>query len=151
MMNRSVIYSLMVVATVISCTTADQSVLIEQAKKAIVSTEQEFAEKVAREGVRAGFLEFAAPDAVLMRNDSLIIGKESITRYMKEPPTDGPTISLSWKPDFVAVAGSGDLGYTYGKYVLTATDSLGTSEVNEGIFHTVWKKQPDGKWRFVWD
>jgi ketosteroid isomerase-like protein len=49
------------------------------------------------------------------------------------------------------VSACGDLGYTWGSYTFTATDSLGATHRSEGIFHTVWKRQPDGSWKFVWD
>ena len=58
---------------------------------------------------------------------------------------------LKWKPDFVDVAASGDLGYTYGHYTYSYIDSTGKAAEDKGIFHTVWKRQPDGNWRFVWD
>lgn len=135
----------------LSCTQKDPSVLSEKWKKEIAETEKEFADRVLEIGMREAFLEFAAPDAVLMRDNTLIVGRNSIADYLKEPPSDGTTTSLKWKPDFVSVARSGDLGYTYGSYVFTVSDSLGSNRVSTGIFHTVWKRQPDGKWRFVWD
>ena len=30
-------------------------------------------------------------------------------------------------------------------------DSTGKTNENRGAFHTVWKKQKDGSWRYVWD
>lgn len=150
-MKKAVKYSILIFLAVISCHTKDQMDLPEKWKQEIANTEKEFADRVAQNGIGPAFLEFAAPDAVLMRNDSLLIGRESIAGYLKETPANGRTIELSWKPDFVDVARSGDLGYTYGKYVFTATDTLGISRISEGIFHTVWKRQPDGRWRFVWD
>ena len=53
-----------------------------------------------------------------------------------------------WGDHFdVDAAASGDLGYTYGKYQFSAVDSSGQEIKAEGIFHTVWKKQPDGFWK----
>ena len=59
--------------------------------------------------------------------------------------------NLSWKPDFVDVSASGDLGYTYGHFTYSYTDSTGTIMESSGVFHTVWKRQADGSWLFVWD
>ena len=58
---------------------------------------------------------------------------------------------LIWKPDFVDVSASGDLAYTYGAYTYSYKDSTGAIVEQGGIFHTVWKRQADGGWRFVWD
>ena len=60
-------------------------------------------------------------------------------------------IKLEWKPDYIDVSISGDLGYTYGKFTFSAIDTTGKLIESEGIFHTVWKKQEDGSWKYVWD
>ena len=101
------------------------------------------------EGISKAFLAYAADDAVLLRDNRLIIGKDSLRANFKNGKTDGG--NLKWKPDFVDVALSGDLGYTYGKYTYTTVDSTGNKQVAKGIFHTVWKRQTDGSWKFVWD
>lgn len=46
---------------------------------------------------------------------------------------------------------SGDLAYTYGKYNFSALSTNGEKISSTGIFHTVWKKQDDGSWKYVWD
>lgn len=124
---------------------------IEKWKSEITETEQEFSDMVKKEGIPKAFLRYAANDVVLMRNNSLIIGKESLRNYYKNKSTGLSNDQLTWKPDFVYVASSGDVGYTYGKYIYTTTDSIGNIKNIEGVFHTVWKRQKDGKWRFVWD
>jgi ketosteroid isomerase-like protein len=124
---------------------------IEKWKKEIIETELAFAQMAQKEGISKAFLTYAAEDAVLMRNNSLIIGMESIRESFNNQKTELGSVSLTWKPDFVDVASSGDLGYTYGKYVYTVIDSTGNEKTDTGIFHTVWKRQPDGKWKFVWD
>ena len=103
-----------------------------------------------KEGIPKAFLMYAADDAVLLRGEKLIIGKESIRASYKSLEKSENT-SLTWSPDFVNVSSSGDLGYTYGRYVYSVTDSLGNTKSSEGVFHSVWKRQPDGNWRFVWD
>jgi ketosteroid isomerase-like protein len=124
---------------------------IEKWKSEIIEAEQEFAEMALNEGIPKAFLTYAAEDVVLLRNNTLIIGIDSLRESYKSKKSELSKVSLTWKPDFVDVALSGDLGYTYGKYVYTTTDSIGNKNVVEGVFHTVWKKQPDGKWKFVWD
>ena len=124
---------------------------MEKWKSEIIETEKEFSDMALKEGIPKAFFTYAAEDVVLMRDNSLIIGKEALQESFKNENSNSGEVSLSWKPDFVDVASSGDLGYTYGKYVYTSTDSIGNSNVVEGVFHTVWKRQSDGKWRFVWD
>lgn len=135
----------------IACQCVDKEGNIDKWESEVLETEKEFAQMAKEEGIPEAFLAFAAHDAVLMRNNSLIIGKDSIQQSFEKSKTDYKKITLSWEPDFVDVSASGDLGYTYGKYIFSVKDSLGNESVSEGIFHTVWKRQPDGKWRFVWD
>lgn len=121
--------------------------MLETWKNEIITTEIQFSDMAKKEGMNIAFLNFVADDGVLLRNDKLIKGKDSIKQFMKNSSSRG----LSWKPDFVDVSTSGDLGYTYGKYLFKYKDSLGNDKTSEGIFHTVWKKQPDNTWKFVWD
>lgn len=134
-----------------SCNPKVSQESMEKWKNEIVDTEKEFAAMALKEGIPKAFLTYAANDVVLLRNNQLIKGIDSLRAHYNSNKSGFDSISLTWKPDFVEVALSGDLGYTYGKYVYTTTDSLGQKNKVEGIFHTVWKRQPDGRWKFVWD
>lgn len=131
----------------VSCNTENKKESIEKFKQEILETELNFAKMVKDEGLHKAFVAFAANDAVLMRNNKLIIGKNAIAERYKESNSK----NLSWKPDFIDVSNSGDLGYTYGKYHFKYTDSLGNEQVDTGVFHSVWKRQKDGTWKYVWD
>lgn len=134
-----------------SCTMKTDKETIEKWKGEILETEKSFAKMTKEEGIQKAFLNYAAEDAVIMRNDNLVIGKSAINVYFENQPTKNKNVSLSWEPDFVEVAVSGDLGYTYGKYTYSFVDTDGKTVENKGIFHTVWKRQPNGTWKFVWD
>jgi ketosteroid isomerase-like protein len=121
----------------------------DEAKNDIMQAEKEFAELCSKEGIRKAFTFFADDNAIILSNDTLIRGKEEIMRHYLNPKFDNA--SLVWKPEFVDAGSSGDLGYTYGHYIFSIPDSAGNVKEHRGIFHTVWKKQPDGKWKFVWD
>ena len=58
----------------ISCNINNKKEISEKWKQEIVDTEHEFAEMAKNEGIAKAFLTFAADDAVLMRNNNLIIG-----------------------------------------------------------------------------
>lgn len=116
-------------------------------KEQIVDTEKAFAQMVQEKGIHAAFVHFAAEDAVLMRNNKLFAGKAVIDSML----AGQQSTELSWTPDFVDVSGAGDLGYTYGKYSFSFKDENGNTVENNGIFHTVWKRQEDGSWKYVWD
>ena len=110
-----------------------------------------FSELAGKEGISKAFMTYAAEDAVLMRNNKLVIGKNNLSVLFENQASAPNDEKLSWKPDFVDVSASGDLAYTYGQFIYSYTDSTGTTIESEGVFHTVWKKQADGSWKFVWD
>ncbi len=134
-----------------SCNYRNDESNIEKWKTEIIETEKAFAKMAKTEGIPKAFLTYAAKDAVLMRNNSLIIGKDEIKTSFGNQTTGPGKVELAWEPDFVDVSSAGDLGYTYGKYTYSVLDSSGIVKLDSGIFHTVWKRQTNGEWRFVWD
>ena len=133
------------------CTASAQYDSVDQYKQEIMDTELAFSDMAGEKGIEEAFLNFAAEDAVIMRSDSLISGRREIARFFGDQRVPLKDELLVWKPDFVDVAASGELGYTYGSYTFSYTDSSGERIESKGIFHTVWKKQSDGSWKFVWD
>lgn len=122
----------------------------EKAIEEIIRTEKEFEKRASEKGIADAFAYYADTGAVIRRtNDSLIHGKEGIRNFFTA--SRFATATVSWSPDFTDAAASGDLGYTYGKYTWRSKDSTGKVNENSGVFHTVWKKQQDGNWKFVWD
>jgi len=122
---------------------------MENLKREIMEVERAFAEMAAEKGIKDAFLFFAAEDSAIMRNNKVYKGKDEIGKYFDSVTLRD--IKLNWKPDFVDLSASGDLAYTYGKYIFSARDEAGKTISSEGIFHTVWKKQVDGNWKYVWD
>jgi ketosteroid isomerase-like protein len=132
----------------LSCENKKENILI--LKDQVLKTEEDFKNLAQTKGIQEAFYTFAADDAIIkMDNDSLIKGKESIKQHFSAPKFG--KAKVTWKADFVEVSNDGTLAYTYGKYIWTATDSLGNKKDFKGIFHTVWKKQEDGSWKYVWD
>jgi ketosteroid isomerase-like protein len=119
-------------------------------KTEIYNAERAFNDVVKTKGLAEGFYQFAADDATIKReNDTLIKGRDNIKRYYSNPKMKNA--SVTWKPDFVDVSKDGTMGYTHGKYVWTVKDSAGKATDYKGVFHTVWKRQSDGSWKYVWD
>jgi ketosteroid isomerase-like protein len=122
----------------------------EESKKAIRQTEKDFEKMASEKGIAEAFSYYADSAAVIMRgNGALIQGTQNIKVYYSKSLFQNA--SVTWTPDFVDVSESGDLGYTYGKYLWQVQDSTGLITEDSGIFHTVWKKQKDGAWKYVWD
>ena len=119
-------------------------------KQEIVDAEAAFAKMAATKGIAEAFYTFAAEDAVIKRqNDTLIMGRDGIRQYYSAPFYQ--SAKVDWKPDYVKVSSHGDLAYTYGKFTWTSQDSTGKVNEIKGVFHTVWQRQADGSWKYVWD
>jgi ketosteroid isomerase-like protein len=117
-------------------------------KQEIVAAEAAFEKMAADKSIALAFYEFADKNATINRGD-LIHGREAIFDFYKKAGLD--SAQLQWSPDSVFVSESGEMAYTYGKYKMTLRDSSGLPFIRTGIFHTVWKCQPDGSWKYVWD
>jgi len=150
-MGTKILFILIAFLGIISCRPGSENESADKWKQEIIETEHAFAEMARTDGIARAFLAFAADDAVIMRNDSIISGMKDLVQYFENNPSDQGDVSLAWEPDFVDVSSAGDLGYTYGPYTVSYTDSSGIKHENSGVFHTVWKRQADRSWKFVWD
>jgi ketosteroid isomerase-like protein len=122
----------------------------EEIKNEIFLTEKAFEKMVAEKGIPEAFYYYADENAIIKReNDTLISGREKIKSYYEKQ--DLKEAKVNWTPDFIDVSQSGDLAYTYGKYIWKIKDSEGNFIEIKGVFHTVWKKQKNNSWKYVWD
>lgn len=108
---------------------------------AMVAAERAFSKLSEEKGFKESFLTWIADDGIMFR-PTPVKGKEMLAAQ-PDPP-----IHLVWQPSHAEIARSGDMGWTTGPWERRAK---GSDEVAHGHFLTVWKKQPDGKWRWVID
>jgi len=149
MRNYAAYYFLLTSFLIFGCQPSQIEGDIEQWKAEIVAVEKAFNDMAASDGIDKAFEFYAAEDAVIKRNQEIIKGKAAIAERIKS--STRPNEILQWSPTFVDVSQSGDLAYTYGDFTFTFQDSLGMNQTAKGVFHTVWKRQDDGSWRYVWD
>jgi ketosteroid isomerase-like protein len=113
----------------------------------MVQTEQAFSRMAAEQNTRDAFMAFIADDGLLFR-PTAVNGKQ----WMREhpvPPSDKHPL-LAWQPAFAGMAAAGDLGFTTGPWEFKA-DVKDEKPSGYGHFVTLWKKQADGRWKFVVD
>ena len=105
----------------------------------VVAAERAFAADGYALGVKKSFLGHMAPDAILMTPDP-VNARETFLASPDDNPDDP---KLEWWPTWAGISASGDLGFTTGPY------SVGGKR--RGHYFTVWKKQADGQWKWVFD
>lgn len=104
----------------------------------IADAERAFAAEAGKSGWIGAFKLYSAPDAIVFRPDP-INAKESLNAT----PTDADSKELKWWPLWAGIAKSGDIGFTTGPYTAGPDAS--------GNYFTVWKKQADGTWKWIFD
>jgi ketosteroid isomerase-like protein len=106
--------------------------------------------KAALERGSAGYMSYYAEDAVELPDGApAIVGKANIAKGMGF--LDDKNNRLTWSAVGADLAGSGDLGYTWGNYEFLSKDKDGNQHVERGKYTTVWKKQADGSWKVALD
>ncbi|AQG78958.1 hypothetical protein AWR27_06235 [Spirosoma montaniterrae] len=103
-----------------------------------------------KQGMAKAFTTYAADDAIKLNDGAApTIGFDSLRAQMARMPKTEAV--LTWQVLKADAAQSGDLGYTFGQWLLSSKDDAGKVSSLEGVYVTVWKRQRNGQWRFVID
>jgi ketosteroid isomerase-like protein len=98
-------------------------------------------------GVQAAFAFYMADEAVLLNSGMQSIkGNRAIMKSFNGLPAG---YMLSWEPVEAALAASGDLGYTWGRFKARIPQDQGDPLVRHGKYTTVWRKQINGLWKVI--
>ena len=103
----------------------------------VVAAERAFAADGLAMGIRDSFLKHSAPEAIVFAPDPV----KAHDLYGARPDQKGPP--LVWWPLWAGIARSGDLGFTTGPATYDGKPS--------GWYFTVWARQPDGGWKWLYD
>ena len=112
----------------------------QAARTAVLAAETSFASEVSKNGMKTAFLTNAAPSARVVENGKLVEAQEL---WNGRPARSASTIA--WYPLLTAVSQTGDFAYTTGPWTMLQNERpQGTGE-----YVTVWRKQPDGQWKYA--
>jgi ketosteroid isomerase-like protein len=115
-------------------------------KVEMMDADRAFSKMSKEKGMHKAFIEYMDDDGVLLRPDNYpLIGADAIDFLTQINDTN---FVMQWEPRGGAIAKSGELGYTFGLYMLTPSQA---DTVLYGTYVSIWKKQPDGRWKFVLD
>ena len=126
----------------------------DQLKAELAKAEADFCAKVAEVGIGEGFHAFMAEQA--FDAGRLTLSRAEYGEGIKAARARGPApkgLKLVWAPMMIDVSDDGTLGYTWGKYEFTPPPAPDGTQppTGVGIYMTIWKRQADGTWKFVYD
>jgi ketosteroid isomerase-like protein len=110
---------------------------------AMVEAERAFSRRASETTPREAFIEFFADESVNFQPDP----GPARERLRAQPPPPPGRPAFQWEPRTGDVAASGDLGYLTGPVTYPQPDG----SVRHGCYFSVWKKQPDGRYRVILD
>jgi ketosteroid isomerase-like protein len=114
-------------------------------EKELIQTDLDFSKRSNQKGRNEAFLFYAADSVILLRQGNYpLVGKKALTEHLKTISDN--QFHLQWTPIKAEV--SGNLGYTFGNWELRLT---GKDTVIYGNYVTIWKKLPDGTWKYLLD
>ncbi len=127
--------------TLLSC---GQQTSKEKARLAIIEADLGMNELASREGFFKALLHYAADSVVIPREGKLpLFGKPELAAAWLSKPV---ITSIYWKPYRVEVAEKGDMGFSFGFATFKEKDTVTYTN-----YCTIWKKQADGSWKFLYD
>jgi len=103
-----------------------------------IQAERSFAASAQLFGQWSAFRAYAAPDAIMM-NPGPVNAHQFLARFRTDPP-----IAVMWWPGKAWVSCDGSMAVTTGPWVRKGGTQVGT-------FTTVWRREPDGSWKWVYD
>lgn len=121
---------------------------LESARRAIRIADLELAKSVADRSLQS-FLALVADDAVFFGKE-VSRGRDAVAKAWL-PFFRDRSLFLKWYPTQVEVSAGADLGYSVGEFERMSKDPAGNPTVATGNYVSIWRKQPDGRWKVVLD
>jgi len=118
-------------------------------KAEVAAMEDAFCAMAQTHGLLAAFQHFAAPDVAFIDTDPR--KWRGPAAVLERIGPDQPGSKLTWSASFTDVSDDGTLGYNYGRYEWRGPGADGKERIGTGWFLTIWKRQPDGSWKYVMD
>ena len=114
----------------------------QERSRALYEVDRQFARLAAEQGAARAFQQYA--DGQSLRLNPVgpnVVGRDALVAELRDLPAGG----LTWVPRFAEAAVSGELGWTWGDYVVR-----GPQGERRGRYVTVWRMTPVG-WRIAGD
>lgn len=107
----------------------------------VVAAERAFSADFPALGLAGSFQKWSRPDAIIIDEGQARAVADVFSGAPLTRPEGQPI--LKWWPTFAGIAMSGDLGFT--------TGPAAQDDVPYGHYFTIWQRQADGRWLWVYD
>lgn len=113
----------------------------------LLGADRAFSAYSADNGFDEAFARFMIADAMRLPQDAPpVFGRDNIVAALTATSDD---YTVTWEPAGGQVAASGDLGWTWGRYM--AVDNATDEPVSRGKYLNIWQRQADGSWKLAVD
>jgi ketosteroid isomerase-like protein len=142
-MRFAKLFSVLVIAatTLAGTVHAESAESIEELSRQVRDSENAFAATMAQRDLKA-FESFIAEDAVFF-GKAAMRGKDAVVAGWKGL-YQGEKAPFSWQSETVEVLATGTLAHSSGPVLDAHGHRVAT-------FNSIWRREPDGKWRVVFD
>ncbi|APR82245.1 Hypothetical protein A7982_07594 [Minicystis rosea] len=120
------------------------------AADALERADRSFAEDTAVRGLDGWMSWFDREGAMWRDGVGRVQGEAAIRALMAKTLSD-PSRRLSWHPTASGLSPARDMGFTVGESTLVSLDGGARRELWHGAYVTVWRAQPDGSWKVLFD
>jgi len=110
----------------------------------LIEVDRAFSAMSQEQGMKSAFIDYLDSNGTILRSNQMpIVGANAIDYLIQQDDTE---YTLGWDPRHAEVSESGEMGYTYGIYMMHPKQQ---DTVYYGTYTSVWKKQIDGKWKLL--
>jgi ketosteroid isomerase-like protein len=115
---------------------------LESLRQQVADTERAFAQTMADRD-HAAFTSFLADETVFFDGTTPLVGKDAVAAAWASF-YEAPEPPFAWQPELVVVLASGTLAHSSGPVLAPDGQRIAT-------FNSVWRREPSGEWKIVFD
>lgn len=121
----------------------------ERFEAELIAADRAFDQATHEGGADAWSSFFEVDGSMIQAGVGEISGREAIRQSMEGAFSSG--FELRWTPTRAVASDDGTLGYTVGEWTSRAASADGTLSERQGLYVSIWRRQPDGTWLVAMD
>ena len=132
----------------------DSPFKIHDEAESLYAADRAFSSLSLEKGLMEAFSTYIADNGLTVSNDGRPPAtKDSYLEQLKKmrAQNEKSETRLIWQPLYASISNGKDLGFSVGRYHATSFGPTGQEFTATGFYLTIWKKQQDGQWRFIFD